>query len=111
MNIERHSEQIQDIIDGLYTLDEDVLAAVATIVHSANKKDIIIPEVEKDGSVIINDLPGDAILGYDTQGKALTVKQFLEVDAPKAEADIAAGNFITLEDWQKKTEAWLESIK
>lgn len=82
----------QEIVDKLEELDENMLMAIHTIVHnSASKQE-------------------DEVVGYEVDGTPIYVDEFLE-DATKQLDEVRKGNYTTLENHKKETEAWLNSMK
>jgi hypothetical protein len=49
----------------------------------------------------------DPIIGYETDGTPVTARTFLR-QADEAMAAVDRGEYITLEDLEKESEAWLE---
>lgn len=80
----------QEIVDKLEELDENMLMAIHTIVHRSTNKQ-------------------EEVVGYEVDGTPIHVNDFLE-DATEQLDEVRKGNYTTLEDHKKETEAWLKSI-
>ena len=52
----------------------------------------------------------DPIIGYETDGTPVTAKAFLQ-QADEAMAAVDRGEYVTLEELEKESEAWLERTK